>query len=295
MTDIRFEVIADERLRLETSEPLRSMYTLSPFVWRSHGGCEVLLRAVNHSEIAAEKVARIYHGRSNDGLSFLMDEAPAIAPGREKEDRDGCEDPTVAITDAQCYVYYTGWNQAELRGRLMLASGPTCERLQKRGIALDATPSFENPKEATIAQAENLTWRLFFEFAAGDASRIGIAISSNVYGPWTIAEPPFAARADRWDNWHLSTGPIITGPDSSLMFYNGASRDAKWRIGWITFDKSYQRVIGRGADPIITPPKPKSDETDIAFAASAVEAGREIWLYYSVADKEMKRAVLRCR
>lgn len=26
------------------------------------------------------------------------------------------------------------------------------------------------------------------------------------------------------------------------MFYNGATRDARWRIGWIAFDAEYTKV-----------------------------------------------------
>ena len=28
------------------------------------------------------------------------------------------------------------------------------------------------------------------------------------------------------------------------MFYNGATHDARWRIGWIAFDRDYERVTG---------------------------------------------------
>ena len=28
-------------------------------------------------------------------------------------------------------------------------------------------------------------------------------------GPWTVVEDPFTIREDGWDNWHLSTGPIL--------------------------------------------------------------------------------------
>ncbi len=74
------------------------------------------------------------------------------------------------------------------------------------------------------------------------------------------------------------------------MFYNGATRDAAWRIGWIAFDAGFTRVVDRGDDPLITPPPGAPGDTDIAFAASAVEAHNAIYLYYSIADKDMMRA-----
>jgi beta-1,2-mannobiose phosphorylase / 1,2-beta-oligomannan phosphorylase len=228
-------------------------------------------------------------------LTFTMDRTPAIAPGPSSDDHDGCEDPTVAVTPDGCYVYYTGWNQSEKRGMLMLASGPTLEGLQKHGVALPSTAAHRNPKEATIVRAEDGTWRLFFAFAANDASMIGVASSPSVDGPWTVGTVPFAARSGSWDDWHLSTGPITVGPNSlPVMFYNGATKDAKWRIGWVMFDRSYRSIVARCTHPVIVPPKPAGDETDIAFAASAIHAGDDVWLYYSIADKTMKRAVLRC-
>lgn len=45
---------------------------------------------------------------------------------------------------------------------------------------------------------------------------------------------------------------------------------------------------------MITPPRDEpAGDTDIAFAASAVEADGAVGLYYSIADKDMLRAVVR--
>lgn len=289
----RFEILADEPLRIRAGEPLASFYQLSPFVWREGGIFHIMIRAVPHAEDPAKKIARIYHGTSPEGLVFDMDHSPAIAPGPALEDLDGCEDPTVAVRDGTTHVYYTGWNQTQRRGLLMLAAGPDARRLRKRGVALHSGPGRENPKEAEIALAADGTWRLFFEYAAGDASRIGIARSDRVDGPWEVIDPPFERRDAGWDSWHLSTGPVVTIDGDRVMFYNGATQDAKWRIGWIRFDPCYERVLERGDDPVIVPPHPKEDETDIAFAASALIEGGLISIYYSVADQYMRRAILR--
>lgn len=290
---MRFEILADEPVAVHASEPLASFYQLSPFVWRDNACTHVMLRAVNYSDVPAEKIARIYHGTTPDGLNFYMDAEPAIAPGPHPQDRDGCEDPTVALFNQHLYVYYTGWNEAEKRGRLMLAVGAEPGHLDKRGVALDSRPECENPKEAEIARARDGTWRLFFEFAAQGASRIGIASSSRVDGPWELGDPPFERRAGSWDDWHLSTGPAVTMGGTPVMFYNGATKEAQWRIGWIRFDPDYGRVLDRCAAPVVEPKKPKGDETDIAFASSAVREGDLIRLYYSVADQYMRRVTLK--
>lgn len=290
-----YEIEATERLVLDCKPPLSEMYTLSPFVWQNGARWEALIRAVpRRDDRPALKTARVYHGVSGDGLRFTMDDAPCLAPGPGEEDRDGCEDPTVAIWDGGTYVYYSGWNQEKGEGRLLLATGPDGGRLEKRGACLSPATGMANPKEATIVNVKDGTWRLFFEYAAGGASRIGIAAAPHVGGPWTVQAPLFEARPGEWDGWHLSTGPVlISDPERPVMFYNGATRDAHWRIGWVAFDAEYTRVVARGDDPVIVPPVPEGDRTDIAFAASAVEAGGKIYLYYSVADQDMTRATLR--
>src|SRR3546814_19784719 len=68
---------------------------------------------------------------------------------------------------------------------------------------------------------------------------------------------------------------------------------ARWRIGWVAFDRDCRPVIDRGIEPLIIPP-PVDDRTatDIAFAASVIVRGSAIWLYYSLAERGPARAAL---
>lgn len=289
-----FTVGETASLKIMRPGPLADMYTLSPFVWREDQTYALLLRVVNHSDIPAEKVSRVHYGTSRDGLAFTVGDQPVIAPGPDADDRDGCEDPTVAIVQDVTYVYYSGWNQTSERGQLMLTAGLNAEHLEKRGVAIPYTKERENPKEASILQAADGTWRLFFEYAHDGASRVGLATAPAVAGPWTVRDSPFQARPGQWDDWHLSPGPVLcSDPDRPVMFYNGGTRDAHWRVGWVQFDEQCLRVIDRGDQPLITPPPGEPGDTDIAFVASAVQQGEDIFLYYSVADKTLVRTTIR--
>ena len=178
-------------------------------VWPIHA---LLLRVVNRSGIPSEKVARIHYGSSADGLLFSLDDVPVIAPGPDvpdSPDSGGCEDPTLVRVDGVYYVYYSGWNEHKKRGELLLATGRDLQHLTKNGVALKSSERAANPKEATIVQAPDGTWRLFFEYAHENKSKIGLARSANVSGPWELLSPPFEARLESWDAWHLSTGPIL--------------------------------------------------------------------------------------
>ncbi len=118
------------------------------------------------------------------------------------------------------------------------------ECLEKRGVALTSTAREGNPKEAEIVPAADGSWRLFFEYANDDRSKIGIASASRVDGPWTVQQPLFEARPG-WDEWHLSTGPVICGDDLlPVMFYNGATR-----LYYSIADRRVMRAIVRRRKP----------------------------------------------
>lgn len=292
-----FRITGLSEVTFACSDELAAMYKLSPCVWREDGACHILLRVVNYSDVPSEKVARIHYGVSADGLHFTLEEQPVISPGPDVPDAydsGGCEDPTIARERGTYYVYYSGWNEHLKRGELLLAAGPGVHDLRKRGIALESSPAAANPKEATIVQAPDGSWRLFFEYAHENKSKIGIARSQDVAGPWRILPPLFEARPGTWDNWHLSTGPIDdSNPDFPVMFYNGATQSAQWRIGWVVFDAGYTKVLSRSEHPLVLPHiKRRDDDTDIAFAASALQGGNETHLYYSVADQYVTRATV---
>lgn len=297
MSSPRFHVVAQDELTFACQPPLADMYKLSPCVWREGNRFHLLLRVVNRSAIAAEKVARIHYGSSANGLDFELEEQPVLGPGEDDDsfDRGGCEDPTLAKAGDTYYVYYSGWNERRKRGELLLAQGEDIHRLRKCGIALASSERAANPKEATIVRVADGSWRLFFEYADEGASKIGLAASQDVAGPWRLLDPLFAARENSWDDWHLSTGPILdSDPQHPVMFYNGATPDAHWRVGWIMFNTDYTRVLDRSVDPLVLPHIMRNpDDTDIAFAASALEIDGDVHLYYSVADQYVVRALVR--
>ena len=273
------------------------MYQLSPFVWVADGRRDILLRAVpRRDDNPCLKISEAWWGWSDDGLRFTMDRAPCLWPDPDGPDRDGCEDPTVLVTDEGLRLWYSGWNAADGVGRLMTAMGPSPDRLVKTGVALDSTEHFANPKEAEVRRTSQDDWALVFEYARDDGSRIGVARSASLAGPWREPADLLGVRADRWDCLHLSPGPIVTDPRGRpVMLYNGAGQGPSWRIGWARFSPDLQGVDARCDEPLVEPGDVPDGWTDIAFAASAVPIDGGVDLYYSVADRALKRASLRWR
>jgi predicted GH43/DUF377 family glycosyl hydrolase len=290
-----FEVIAIEEVAVEGPSPLLEQDLMSPYVWRAADGqLALLLRAVPRPLAPDDITGRIWFGQcSHDGLTFRMDDEPLIVPGPGPLDINGCEDPTVVPTGDAFVVYYTGLD-ANGDAQMLYAEGPDVRSLRKCGVALASTKTERNTKEAAVDRTSDGQWRLFYEYSAGCRSRIGLAFGQHPQGPWDEQADPFDARAQGWDSWHLSTGPLVmTDPDAPVMFYNGSDRDADWGIGWIVFDRGCSRIVARCDQPLIGPPERAIDGRDIAFAASAVQTEDEIWLYFSRNDRKPLRARLR--
>jgi predicted GH43/DUF377 family glycosyl hydrolase len=295
-TPLDFNVKSIENVVVDGPSALMARDLMSPYVWReSDGRWGLMVRATVRAGEPLTDTGQIWAGWSEDGVHFTMLDAPSLVPGPGDHDAGGVEDPTV-VREADGYVvYYSGVLADHAHGELSYATGPSLDRLSKSGVALASSKSEGNTKEATVDCPADGRWRLFYEYAADDASRVGLAIGPSVAGPWSEQSTPFMPRADSWDDWHLSTGPLLTDdPTLPVMFYNGATRDARWRIGWVAFDAAYERVVARGIEPLLTPP-PVSDRsaTDIAFAASVVVEAGTIWLYYSLEDRRLARALIR--
>ncbi|MCU6452663.1 glycosidase [Sphingomonas sp. A2-49] len=292
-----------DTVTIAPGSPLDGMDLMSPFVWREGDRYRMLVRGVPDPMGPRDPTGLIASGWSDDGLAFTLDQRLAIAPGTDPADADagGCEDPTVLRADDGSYVvYYTGVDAARSRGVMISATGPSLDALVKRRVELAAPEGEGNIKEATFARTPAGDWRLFYEYAAAEdhgvgASRVGVARAATLGDPWTALADPFPIRGDSWDNWHLSTGPICCLPGADpVMFYNGATLDARWRIGWISFDARFATVTGRGLEPLILPPPPEDrSKTDIAFAASTVVEDGMISLYFSLEDRILRRARIR--
>lgn len=294
--DFTVEEIRD--VVLEGPVALAGRDLMSPFVWLEPGGrYGIMVRAVPKRGEAMTDTGVIWAGWSEDGKTFAMLDTPAIEPGPDARESGGVEDPTVVrMSDGSYVVYYTGVSADHSTGEMFYARGPSVDRLTKAGVALESTKTMGNTKEATVQQTADGRWRLYYEYAIDDSSRVGLAVGEGVAGPWDEQPTPFRPREGQWDNWHLSTGPMLMDdPDRPVMFYNGATHDARWRIGWIAFDRDCTRTVDRCIEPLIVPPPPEDRSgTDIAFAASViVEDNGAIWLYYSLEDRKLARACVR--
>lgn len=269
---------------------------MSPYVWDAEGRLRLLVRVLKNPLSSDDPTGVIYAGESEDGLFFRIKPEPAIMPGPDEIDASGVEDPTVVIGDEpHLLVFYTGVDARREQGSLLVATGSDLTHLTKAKVLLKAPEGEGNIKEASVARGADGRYRMFYEYAKDNASRIGLAIADKLTGPWKVVEDLFTVRPQLWDSWHLSTGPILSRADAPpVMFYNGATADARWRIGWIAFNDNFTEVADRCIEPLLVPPPPKERAgTDIAFAASLIDRSPDVFLYYSLEDRLLRRALLR--
>lgn len=307
-----FAVERIETITLLGGGELATRDLMSPYVWQSEDAVYgIMVRGVPKGRDYSSDTGKIWYGEGSDGLTFAMRDEPILAPDAQGLDAGGCEDPTLVIHDGRWSIYYTGVDAGHACGQMLYAEGNGPNDLVKLGIALASSKTAGNTKEATVNRSKDGGWRLFYEYARDDASLIGLAIGAGVAGPWHEQPQPFAPRPGGWDSWHLSPGPMLTHDrDYPVMFYNGATHDAQWRIGWVVFDCDYSRIVARCEQPLITPPIASPGAVDIAFAASCLVPGAALagqatkaasvlnpvfWLYYSVEDCALQRAVCRQR
>ena len=214
---MNFDVVRIEPVRLEGPPELLDKNLMSPFAWTvgdgDDGELRALVRAVPPDKQPGEQSGRLWYGEGDaGGPVFRMQDQPLITPGPGAEDAMGCEDPTVVQVDDGYIVYYTGVEDGGA-GNLCCLKGESIESLEKQGVALKSTRTDKNTKEATILRNDD-TWRLLFEYAHGGQSKIGLAFGAEPDGPWTEQADPFSARPDKWDKYHLSTGPLLrTDPE----------------------------------------------------------------------------------
>ncbi len=294
-TSTTIEVAGDpEPLVLERPEAFADDYVLSPYVMRRNDGYEMLVRLVNRDDDASKKVSRVHHARGRDGLAFMVGAPAIIAPGAPGTDDDlGCEDPTVGRDANDFVVFYSGYGGSQKISSMLGARGSSLAQFHKFGRVFP-DQRYANPKEAALVRTSGGV-RLFFEYATGGASRIGVADAPSFDGPFIYADSPLDERADRFDSWHLSPACATRLRDGRhVLWYNGATRETDWRIGWALLSEDGRTVVERCEEPLVATFDLEPGDTDIAFAASAVvEAPGSVSLYYSISDRRLLRQRLR--
>jgi predicted GH43/DUF377 family glycosyl hydrolase len=251
---------------------------------------------------------------SQNGVDFIRSGVISLQPSKEKNSDDilAVEDPTIIELDGKKYVFCTAVKPKEgaegVIAAIEVVSGIDLKNIEDKKriiirpdeVGKELGRKVDMVKEPEFIRLKDNTWVVLYEFADGQTSRIGMARSVNLTGPYRNHQLLMDTRSEGWDCQHISPGPImITSRGDLLMLYNGRgpknmnNQTPMWAIGSVIVDTNKGSIIEgtRSEKPIIVPPEEIGPNNQlIAFSNSIVASEQR--LYYTVADKRSRVAKL---
>jgi predicted GH43/DUF377 family glycosyl hydrolase len=223
--------------------------------------------------------------RSRDGITFTIDEIPAISPHRDIEEY-GIEDPRITLIDGLFYITYVSVSRWGIT--TSLATTRDFESFDRRGVIflpdhkdVVVFPERINGKYVALTRPMPQSFSRIFG--------IWIAFSDDLTqwgGHETLCLP-------RWDHWdELRTGgsavPFRTR-EGWLELYHGVNRNHRYAMGALLLDADDPRkVLARSPAPIMAPGATYErlglfNDTIFSCGVVPLDADR-IRMYYGAAD-----------
>ena len=234
---------------------------------------ETYLTSISHLRLA----------RSTDGISFKIEDAPAIAPANDYE-AFGVEDPRISLIDDIYYISYVG--VCPLGVTTCLASTKDFKSFQRHGA---------------IFCPENKNVVLFPERIGGRYYALHRPTSPlfNKQEIW-LAESPdpncwgnhrylMGPRAGFWDETKMGAGAVPYKTEHGwLEIYHGADRNNRYCLGAVLLDATQPwKVLARTEKPILEPQADYEIEGffgNVVFSCGLLYEKNKLRIYYGVAD-----------
>ncbi len=232
--------------------------------------------------------------RSRDGVHFVVDDAPAIAPANEMEEY-GVEDPRATLIDGLWHVTYVS--------------------VSRWGIttSLATTRDFRSfDREGLIFLPDHKDVVVFPRVIGGRYVALTRPMPhsfSRIFGIWIAFSEDLVHWGDhemlalpRWGYWdELRTGasavPFLT-EHGWVELYHGVDRNSTYAMGALLLDPDDpRRVIARSPAPILEPTEPYERMglfNDTVFSCGHIDLGDgRIRMYYGAADSVIAAADFR--
>ncbi len=263
-------------LRVKTDDP--AFQAEDSRVFRYKG--RMYLTSISHLRIA----------RSRDGRNFTVDAKPALLPARSDEEQ-GIEDPRITKLGGQYYINYSAISRHGIATSLAVTRDfKTFERL---GMIF----TVENRDVTILPEKVNGMFAAYHRPVPryfGDPD-IWYATSPDLIH-WGNHMHVCGARPGMWDGWRIGGGAVpIRSPRGWISIYHGADRQQRYCLGALLTDlENPERVLGRSAEPILSPEAPYEREGffgNVVFTCGAVdEPDGRVLVYYGAADERVAGA-----
>jgi predicted GH43/DUF377 family glycosyl hydrolase len=250
------------------------------------------LRMTNEGYI--DFLAQISHlrvARSTDGVTFKIDETPAIAPHTDMEEY-GVEDPRATYIDGKWHITYVSVSRWGIT--TSLATTTDFRSFERHGVIF-----LPDHKDVVI-----------FPGKVGDRyvalTRPMPQSFSRIFGIWIAFSDDLLTWGGhetlclpRWEYWdELRTGASAVPfrvADGWLELYHGVDRNTRYAMGALLLDADDPRkILARSAQPILEPQEPFERTglfNETIFSCGHVELGDgRIRMYYGAADSVIAAA-----
>lgn len=182
----------------------------------------------------------IYLASSENGITFERQSShlAVLGPG-ETYDVDGVFSPSIVFHEGKHYMIYAGWS-LQLYGYGLFGAVSEDDGLtwQKDGKLLirdsDVPWALDNPREAELVKGPDGIFYLFFTSdMAHNLSGIGLARSSNPFGPWEVYPDPVIFKTHSWEESGL-IAPAVLIDDGKFRVWYMSEQDnfSKFYIGY---------------------------------------------------------------
>jgi len=250
------------------------------------------LRMANEGYI--DFLAQISHlrvARSTDGVSFTIDETPAIAPHTDMEEY-GVEDPRATFIDGTWHITYVSVSRWGIT--TSLATTSDFRSFERRGVIFlpdhkDVVIFPEKVGGRYVALTRPMPQSFSRIFG------IWIAFSEDLLS-WGGHERLCLPRPDYWDELRTGGSAVpFRVDDGWLELYHGVDRDSRYAMGALLLDADDPRkILARSAQPILEPLEPFERTglfNETIFSCGHVDLGDgRIRMYYGAADSVVAAA-----
>lgn len=257
---------------LDTSDPRGVTYTNAAL-----GKRLTFLTQVSHLRCA----------RSRDGVHFVVDSEPAIAPSTHFEEY-GCEDARATLIDGVWHITYVAVSRLGITPSLALTRD--FRSYEKQGALL--APDNKDVVLFPFLKGGRYT-ALARPMPSSFGHVLGVWLRFPDRGlPWGGLQPLLLPREGCWDERQTGGGsvPIRCGA-GWLEIYHGVDAEHTYALGAALLDGDDPRVVlARSTEPILRPETPYEHAgllSNVVFTCGHValdDEGDRIRVYYGAAD-----------
>lgn len=234
-------------------------------------------------------ISHLRLARSQDGLHFTVDTAPALFPSESYEEY-GIEDPRMTQLDGRVYITYTAVSRSGVC--VALASTTDFREYTKHGLILPP----ENKNAVLFPERIQGQYLMIHRPTGGGLGGLQMWLASSTdLLHWGVYRPLMAKRPTMWDSVRIGAGAVpIKTAAGWLEIYHGVNAEHGYCLGAVLLDlEDPSVVLARSAVPLLMPETAYERSgfySNVVFTCGATVThtpgeGDVVQIYYGAVDE----------